>query len=66
MPMYPNDNDQYKDEIENTFEESYIGDKFSEIKALMTGFLGKKDILIIGKLYLSHIFEQTEKMKGNH
>jgi hypothetical protein len=63
--MYANDYDQYMDEIENkTVEESYIGDKFS-IRSLMKGFLGEKDILNIGKIYLSIIFELTEKMKRN-
>ncbi|MFS0824336.1 hypothetical protein [Bacillus sp. 1P02SD] len=64
--MYANDYDQYMDEIENmTVEESYIGDKFSEIKSIMNGFLGKTDILSIGQIYLPTIIELTKKIEGN-
>lgn len=60
--MYANDYDKYMDEIENmTVEESYIGDKFSEIKLIMKGFLGKTDIRNIGKIYFSTIIELTQK-----
>lgn len=49
------------DEIENmTVAESYIGDKFSEIKSIMKGFLGNTDILNIGKIYLPTIIELTK------
>lgn len=64
--MYANDYDQYKSEIGNmNLEESHIGDKFSDIKSIMKGFLRKTDILNIGEIYLSIIIELTKKMEGN-
>lgn len=64
--MYANDYDKYMDEIENmAVEESYIGDKFSEVKSIMKGFLSETDIRNIGKIYFSIIMELIQKMKGN-
>lgn len=66
LSMYANDYDKYMDEIENmAVEESYIGDKFSEVKSIMKGFLSETDIRNIGKIYFSIIMELIQKMKGN-
>lgn len=64
--MYATDYEKYKDEFENMrVDDFFAGDKFSEVKPIMKGFLSDKDIWKIGEIYFSTIIELTQKMKGN-